>query len=216
MATPRRPLQDGEIRITHSHLTALGVAMVSSAALAFLLGIQVGRTGAGAADEAASLSFAPDALEQDELESMLREIELARSASPPATDAALSFPRALTGAADPNPTETADTEDGEATTEATPLADARPAMPPAAGGELPDDGWSVQIATTRDVITARARRDELIEGGWPAYVVSSFVDGKSWYRVRVGGFENAGEADRARLELASHRGQDDLVLTSAP
>lgn len=218
MATPRRPLQEGEIRITHSHLTALGVAMVSSAALAFLLGIQVGSTGAGASAEVTSLEFTPATLEQDELEAMLREVELARGASPPATDAALSFPRALTGALDPS----GGTANGDhspvedQSTAAFPLADARPAAPPPAGGEVPQDGWSVQVATTRDVSVARARRDELIEGGWPAYVVSSFVDGKSWYRVRVGGFDNAKEADIARTDLASQRGHDDLVLTSAP
>lgn len=216
MAAPRRPLQDGEIRITHSHLTALGVALVSSAALAFLLGIQVGRTGGGAASDVASLSFSPDTLEQDELESLLREVELARSASPPATDAALSFPRALTGASSPSATKATATDGDLSPTNATPLADARPDMPPAAGGALPNDGWSVQVATTRDVVIAGTRRDELIEDGWPAYVVSSFVDGKSWYRVRVGGFENAEEANRARMDLASQRGQDDLVLTSAP
>ena len=217
MATPRRPLQDGEIRITHSHLTALGVAMVSSAALAFLLGIQVGRTGVGVTAESTALRFTPKTMEQDELEAMLREVELARGASPPATDAALSFPRALTGAADPSgSTTSADSTDPDQSTAAIPLADIRPAAPPPAGGEIPKDGWSVQVATTRDVVTARARRDELIEGGWPAYVVSSFVDGKSWYRVRVGGFDNADEADIARADLASQRGHDDLVLTSAP
>jgi len=216
MATPRRPLQDGEIRITHSHLTALGVAMASSAALAFLLGIQVGRTGAGVAAEAVASGFTPEALEQDELEAMLREVELARSPNPPATDAALSFTTALTAGEHPGtPKSDASDEAGDATV-AEPLADARPATPPPAGGQVPEDGWSVQVATTRDVAAARVRRDELIEGGWPAYVVSSFVDGQSWYRVRVGGFESADEANSARSELASQRGQDDLVLTSAP
>lgn len=217
MATPRRPLQEGEIRITHSHLTALGVAMVSSAALAFLLGIQVGHTGAG--DRVTTtVQFTPKALDQDALESMLREVELARAAAPPATDSALSFPQALTGAADPSASAASTTTgpDDSSSTDAIPLADSRPAVPPSAGGTVPQDGWSVQVATTRDVSTAQARRDELIEGGWPAYVVSSFVDGQSWYRVRVGGFHNADEADEARSELASQRGQDDLVLTSAP
>jgi len=215
MASSRRPLQDGELRITHSHLAALGVAMASSAALAFLLGMQVGSLGGVQVEVDASSPFTPDAVAEDRLESMLREVELARTAIAPSNESDLDFPKALTGAADTVIVDDAPEADGEAV-EAQPLADSRPPAPTPVGGDVPTSGWSVQVATTRNVEVARQRRDDLIEAGWPAYVVSSFVDGQSWYRVRVGGFADATEADTARAKLSLSLGHDGFALTGAP
>jgi cell division protein FtsN len=216
MANHRRPLQDGELRITHSHLAALGVAMVSSAALAFLLGMQVGKIGGVQVEVETLAPYTPDPIAEDRLEAMLREVELARAATAPANDADLRFPQALTGAADAAAIGAADAEAGDVSVEATPLADSRPEAPVPVGGEVPTSGWSVQVATTRDVSIARTRRDDLIEAGWSAYVVSSFVDGQSWYRVRVGGFDDPTAADKARAELSLSLGHDSFALTGAP
>lgn len=219
MVSNRRPLQDGELRITHSHLAALGVALAACTALGFLLGMQVGKLGGVEVEVDTEVPFTPDALAEDELESLLREVELARTTLAPSTDPDLSFPRALTGAADAGaaPLPAGDAApasvDGVASV---PLADARPPAPTSLGGPLPTTGWSVQVATTRDVQVARQRRDDLIDAGWPAYVVSSFVDGQSWYRVRVGGFEDASEANVARAKLSLSLGHDGFALTGAP
>ncbi|HCH66295.1 MAG: hypothetical protein CL927_02970 [Deltaproteobacteria bacterium] len=217
MANIRRPPQDGEIRITQSHLAALAVVFVSIASLTFLLGMQVGKLGGARVEVEGDGQYTPDPLAEDRLESMLREVELARAALAPANDSDLRFPEALTGASDVAPSVgTAQVEDGTNDVTAEPLADARPAAPAALDGEMPTIGWSVQISTTRDIQTARQHRDDLIESGWPAYVVSSFVDGQSWYRVRVGGFPDAAEADRARGTLSLSLGQDAFALTVAP
>jgi hypothetical protein len=218
MASSRRPLRDGEIRITQSHLAALGIATAAIAGMAFLLGMQVGKFGGVKVAVDTTGPFTPDVVAEDQLESILREVELARAATAPSTDSDLSFPRALTGASDASGL--AGAGDGSAgdsdTVNATPLADSRPPAPVPAGGKVPERGWSVQVATTRDVAVARERRDGLIEAGWPAYVVSSFVDGQSWYRVRVGGFADASEADVARAKLSLSLGHDGFALTGAP
>lgn len=218
MASSRRPPQDGEIRITQSHLAALSVVFVSIASLTFLLGMQVGKLGGVEVEVEARAPFTPAPLAEDRLEAMLREVELARAVLAPANDADLRFPEALTGAADVSPVAGAGDADGESsdTVTAQPLADARPAAPATPGGDVPTSGWSIQVSTTRNIETARRHRDDLIEAGWPAYVVSSFVDGQSWYRVRVGGFADAAEADRTRSELSLSLGQDALALTVAP
>jgi cell division septation protein DedD len=217
MASNRRPVQDGEIRITQSHLAALGVAMVSSAALAFLLGMQVGKLGGVQVEVKTTAPFTPSALSQDHLEAMLREVELARSATAPSTEADLSFPKPLTGASDLTAlAEGTGDKDASAEVDSQPLADSRPPAPVSLDGDVPTTGWSVQVATTREVEVARERRDELIEAGWPAYVVSSFVDGQSWYRIRVGGFADAAEADVARAKLSLLFGHDSFALTGAP
>ncbi len=217
MASPRRPPTDAEIRITQSHLAALGVAMAASAALSFLLGMQVGRLG-GVSSEAGDVAhFTPDPLAQDELEHMLREVELARTPTAPGVDSVLSFPRALTGAASAGDGIAVDNaEEPTIDTESAPLPETRPPPPPMGTAEVPEQGWSIQVATTRELTSAQTRRDELIEAGWPAYVVASFVDGQSWYRVRVGGFENADDAEKARGKLSIALGFDELALTSAP
>lgn len=215
MATTRPPLRHGEIRITHSHLAALGVATAATAALSFLLGLELGQLGAGATEAESTAAFTPAPLADDELESMLREVELARSALAPSAELPLSFPQALTGAADPSlPVEIAP-GDGTAS-ETEPLADAGPQPPPLPAVPAPHTGWSVQVATSPDLPTAEARRDQLIEDGYDAYVVSSFVDGQSWYRVRVGGFGDAGDAEEARAALSVRLGHDALALTVAP
>ena len=218
MANLRRPPQDGEIRITQSHLAALAVVFVSIASLTFLLGMQVGKLGGVRVEVEDSVPYTPDPLAEDRLESMLREVELARATLAPANDSDLRFPEALTGTSNVQlPASGASPDDAEADkVTAAPLADARPAAPTAADEALPTTGWSVQISTTRDIDTARQHRDNLIEAGWPAYVVSSFVDGQSWYRVRVGGFPDAAEADRARGKLSLSLGQDAFALTVAP
>ena len=218
MASSRRPLQDGEIRITQSHLAALSVVFVSIASLTFLLGMQVGKLGGVEVEATARAPFTPAPLAEDQLESMLREVELARAVLAPANDADLRFPEALTGASDVAPgavTDGADEGSSDPVT-AQPLADARPAAPTSLGGDVPTTGWSIQVSTMRDIETARRHRDGLIEAGWPAYVVSSFVDGQSWYRVRVGGFADAAEADRTRSALSLSLGQDEFALTVAP
>ncbi len=218
MANHRRPVQDGELRITQSHLAALGVVFVSIASLTFLLGMQVGKLGGVRVEVEDQGPFTPDPVAEDRLESMLREVELARAATGPANDADLRFPEALTGAATVTALHGSDTEDvaSRGAVETQPLADARPPAPLAVGGELPTTGWSVQVATTRDVSVAHQRRDDLIKAGWPAYVVSSYVDGQSWYRVRVGGFTDATHADHARAKLSLSLGHDALALTVAP
>jgi cell division septation protein DedD len=218
MANHRRPVQDGEIRITQSHLAALGVVFVSIASLTFLLGMQVGKLGGVRVEVEAQAPYTPDPIAEDRLESMLREVELARAATAPANDADLRFPEALTGAAAVASVAASDALDAGSSeaVEAQPLADARPPAPVAVDGAPPLTGWSVQVATTRDVSVARQRRDELIEAGWPAYVVSSYVDGQSWYRVRVGGFPDATHADHARAKLSLSLGHDAFALTVAP
>lgn len=211
-----------QIWITRSHLMALGVATSFIAVLAFLVGLQIGRSQAAAAEVASSgpLPLTPDATREEALEALLREVELARVAKGPSSDAlsaaALQFPDLLE---DPQPVFSVDqaSANGLAPVVVAPESDA-PSAPPASApqGQVPSGGWSIQIASYPTRAEADAALTSLRDQGHEAYRVAALVDGQTWYRVRVGGFASKSKAETARSALAQTLGADDLILAAAP
>lgn len=215
MSDLARAADSRQIWLTRSHLVALGVSTVFIAALAFTVGLQVGRSQTEPAPQAEVERFLPGAEDQDALEALLREVEAAQVAAP-ANAEELSFPTALPS--------------GEGAGLALPDAEPTPASAhvgapagdPIAGpadvpGDVPTSGWSVQVAAYETAGEADARIQALIDAGHDqAYRVVARIDGVDWHRVRIGGFRTQAAADEARLALETELGTADLMVAAAP
>lgn len=214
---PRRA--DRQIWITRSHLMALGVANLCVAALAFLVGIQVGRRGAEepSLSAAATATFLPDPTQEDALEALLREVEYAQSAITPSGQAVsnekadhMVFPEVLTGevaiqAVTPTEPPTPEAVSVEPRPETAPEGD----VPAVAG-------WSVQIASYPTLAEAEAKMNELSALKLQPFRVAALVNGVTWFRVRVGGYPDRKAAEAARGRLSAKLGASDLLVASAP
>jgi cell division septation protein DedD len=86
-------------------------------------------------------------------------------------------------------------------------ADDRPAeagkKSPAIEGEAKQSGkpWTVQVNAFPDEKTAKTWVDRLKDKGYNAYLSESRVQGRLWYRVRVGRFESREEAEKTQESL---------------
>jgi cell division septation protein DedD len=77
---------------------------------------------------------------------------------------------------------------------------------PASHGADRDKPWSVQVAASveKDVATMMAQR--LSAKGNEVYLVATEVNGKTWYRVRVGRLTARADAEQLRQELGTNEG----------
>lgn len=213
MTDGARSRSDRQIWITRGHLAALAVTTASIALLTFLVGVQVGQRAAPeVAAPAPSTGVLPDAPAQASLELLLREVELAQASVDPTgqPQVALSFPRVLGDGATAAPAPAARPL---ATVSVAPRAGEAPKAPTS---RPPVDGWSVQVASHPTRADADAQLSQLHEQGFAAYRVAALVDGQTWYRVRIGGYETRVEAAKARLLLSRQLKAPDLVLAESP
>jgi len=70
----------------------------------------------------------------------------------------------------------------------------------AASRNVDRDGYAIQIASLSDPESAATVRDRFLAKGYPAYVRKADVNGKTWYRVRIGSYPSR---DKARKDLKS-------------
>ena len=202
-----------QIWITKGHLAALGVTTFFIAVLAFLVGLQVGKktSGSDAAGALASASTAPlvpNAEDEQALEALLREVEYAQATLAPSGElvtqpagmpsdlntedpSSLQFPEALPQDAAPLRTESSAVEtSGTRVTPGDEHPIAQPTPNPHGSPAAPTSGWAVQIAAYPHASEADGKVAALLEEGIQAYRVAALVDGKTWYRVRVGGYDS--------------------------
>ena len=202
------------MQLTRSHLGALAVMTIAIAVLAFFLGFRLGRSTAPPVTvDGGPVPLVPDAAGQKDLEALLREVEDARE------EAGFAFPEALTGDGEEvvGPEDAVVSNDGPVQIDA-PEDDA-PEAPEseAITGEVPTDGWSVQISSHADPAEAEARVEALKESKLRAYRVAALVDGETWYRVRVGAYPTQEKASEAALTLRETLGGDaELIVSKAP
>ena len=62
------------------------------------------------------------------------------------------------------------------------------------------EGYAIQIASLSDPESAATVRDRFLAKGYPAYVRAADVNGKTWYRVRIGSYPSK---EKARKDLNS-------------
>jgi cell division septation protein DedD len=80
---------------------------------------------------------------------------------------------------------------------------------PAAGKPRPDEAdakesrrpWTVQVNAFPDEKSAKTWVDRLRDKGYNAYLSESRIQGRVWYRVRVGRFESRDEAEKTQESL---------------
>lgn len=210
-----------QIWITKGHLAALAVASFFIALLAFLVGVQVGRSGAEVRSEAvASAPSLPDASQEDALEALLREVEYARGAVAPdgtlkTPEAELTFPEALGAQIRPEPPAPEEAE-VPVVAEVGPPLDGAPVPPAPTDDVVPSTGWAVQVASYPTAEEAEFSVEAFRTEGLAAYRVGALVDGRTWYRVRIGGFDTRAAAEDARERLVDRLGDPALMVAAAP
>jgi septal ring-binding cell division protein DamX len=65
-------------------------------------------------------------------------------------------------------------------------------------------GYTVQVVSIQNMEAADKMVRELTEMGYAAYAVRTVLDGKTWYRLRIGFFKTRAEARRILDELRAH------------
>lgn len=178
-------------------------------ALAFVLGLMVGRHGArgqppqtGSEQPRKSQPLSRRALSETEGE------------RPPAIQDKLTFYRTLTAPLGPSPP--------PSRPEPKPAGEARDrakaeAPPPLAGGPAapaPAERYTVQVGAYRDRSPAEALERGLRAGGFEAYVAAvNGSEGEATYKVRVGSFASRTEALGLALRLRRERALAPFVTT---
>ena len=214
----------GQISITKSHLGAMLAMTAGIAAIAFFVGVDVGRN-QGSPSEAPRMTLLPDAASDDALEALLREVEAAQhaatanAAQPPdgfravLADARAAEPPPLPEAA---PTEAPVEEAAPVDAPVTSIPAPEAPSPEGGGIVRPMDGWAVQIASYHTLEEAEAKVKELEAAGYPAYEVTALVKGVTWYRVRISGYLSQEVAYEAIPTLEQALGTHGLVVAKAP
>ncbi|MBN1336631.1 MAG: SPOR domain-containing protein [Deltaproteobacteria bacterium] len=203
-----------EIWITRGHLWALGATTVFIGILAFFVGLLLGRGDSAPEPEVQTASLLPPDVENDTLDELLARVEEAsrergrgepltfQGTLPAGTTAPLPEP-----GAEPGP-------EGVVVPPARQSPEPPDAEPEA--GEVPQDGWAVQVGSYSSASEADQRIADLSDRGVAAYRVSALVGGSTWHRVRVGGFDSREAADAARARVAVESGSDEAIVVKAP
>jgi cell division protein FtsN len=74
--------------------------------------------------------------------------------------------------------------------------------------------WTVQVTSSPDRATAGVWRERLTNKGYEAFIVESEINGRIWYRVRVGSFATGQEAESARQTLEANEGFSDAFVVA--
>ena len=209
--------------ITTPQLAALGVISLSLAALAFFLGLMVGRSQfAGAAEPASaaemSAGLITNDIESDSITELLARVEQAAEKHQDAPS--LAFPEALVeeeleprlpeALPEPEPEPfVVEADQGANPQEPEPPQSSEPSTPQA----LPATGWAVQVASYPNSEEAHRHLERLKSDGHKAYLISALVKGQTWYRVRVGPYETKEGARSAQGALSELLGRADLLVT---
>ena len=72
---------------------------------------------------------------------------------------------------------------------------------PKASGPATEGEFAVQVASYPESAEAKAQAADLEKKGFPAYPVEATIKGKNWYRVMVGSFRTAKDAEAYRAKL---------------
>jgi cell division septation protein DedD len=206
--------------ITTPQLAALGIISLSLAALAFFLGLMVGRGQApsdpqGGAIAQASIGLISAEMEEDSITELLARVEQAAAEHAP-----LEFPQALTEDTPQLRLPVALPEEEEPIAVLAADESAQPDAPtPAPVVEEavpapPKKGWVVQVASFPRPEQAEERwRAVRAAGHSNTFLVHALVKGQTWYRVRIGPYESERAANKAKAELSQSLGQQDLLVT---
>lgn len=105
---------------------------------------------------------------------------------------------------------------------APPVGDQTASLPPARNSsyirQAPNreslKAWTVQVQSSPDKSVAELWVDRLKSKGYEAFTVAADIKGQTWYRVRVGPFDDRQKAESLRQILQSQEGFRDAYLTN--
>jgi cell division protein FtsN len=82
-----------------------------------------------------------------------------------------------------------------------------PSQPAAAPAKdpSPPGRFTIQVASLKEARWAEEMVAKLVKKGYPAYSIRTVVSGKTWYRVRIGGFQERREADNLISQLKKEK-----------
>jgi len=231
-----QPVGTKQFWITKPQLMALGVISLSLAALAFFLGLMVGRGQAAGVERIQTAGQVPggvysEEIRDDTLQEMFYHIEKAAQEKAAKTGAVsnkvgLEFHEALLD--DDVNVVVPQAESGKQELEAVVVAaDSPPNVVPSAPKkdlskknvvkrpEAMMVGWAVQVSSFPESKKSLANKEAASLGsrGHSAFVVHAIVRGQSWYRVRIGPYPTQEAASAARKALSMSLGKNDLLVT---
>jgi cell division septation protein DedD len=212
MYAPPRVRGEDSIWLTRAQLTALGIMSISTAILAFFIGLELGqRKVPEPVVITQEIGLIPAEVESDALVELLEKVEQAAAKAAPEAGV-LSFPTALTeptvSVALPAPPAPGEGEEllvapGEAA-----AAPPREEIPSA-----PSAGYALQIATVESAEEATALVEGAVTAGLKAFSVAALDGGKTQWHVRVGPYADEKEANKAKAGVLITLGLAEATLT---
>ena len=217
----KRIQQDQQYWLSRGQLTALAVTTLSVAVLGFFVGLMVGRRAEPAPVVELTARLVEPEVEQDALMDLLARVEQAAARQTPQAEAApLSYPERLVAEeveppeAEPEPEPEPEPVLVEPASEM--LAEVPPEEPEPAEDEKvftpTTEGWSVQVAAYTSAGEADERVAILRAQDLDAWRAEALVKGRTWYRVRVGSYEDRDTAQESARDLSKTLGTDDLMV----
>lgn len=182
--------ENGIVWLTPNHIMALSVLIIVIGVLAFFVGLFAGRKGIEQAIVQKEPTFIPVENEEDALEDLLARLEAASlskttTSSSILREETLSFPEVLKG----EPGKIFENKENLTITKVSAHKDAPKTPMISEGGKVPKGGWAIQVASLDTQSLAEEKLIELQEQGYSdAYWIAVMVNGKTMYRVRIGGF----------------------------
>lgn len=214
MYAPPRVRGEDSIWLSRAQLTALGIMSISTAILAFFIGLELGqRKVPEPVVITQDIGLIPAEVESDALVELLAKVEQAAAKTATTTEAGvLSFPTALTEAevsvllpSPPAP--------GEGEELLVAAGDAADAPPSDQIGSVPGPGYALQIATVESAEEAKAKVEAATTAGLKAFSVAALDEGVTRWHVRVGPYGDEKEANKAKAGVLITLGLAEATLT---
>lgn len=204
-----------EIQLNNRHLVAGFLAAVVLGVAVFGLGVMVGREHASTVPDSgwvedgltAEADEADPGVEGDEGDEM--DLGFYDTVEQPAEQPAEQ-------AGEPDPVSgSSGSEDVESDAGGEPAAaetsQTRPDLPP--HDPAAAQGWIVQVKSTPDRASADALQEALARDGFPAFVITAEVEGRTYFRVRVGRYRDEADATKVAGLLARRDDVDQTWVT---
>lgn len=186
-----------DLRISYSHLWAMGAGTLLLVGISFGLGFSLahGPESSHAAEPAPLVPGDDDG----RLVELLARVEA--SSRPHGGVEDLTFPDALTGQVAQGPVAPMEGTD-VATDPPTPVepGPATPTLPE--GDAAPSGAFTLEVGRFTEAVAAESARDRLREAGLPAWMSVALIEGKPEMRVAIGGYADAETAATALAEIA--------------
>lgn len=214
MYAPPRVRGEDSIWLSRAQLTALGIMSISTAILAFFIGLELGqRKVPDPVVITQDVGLIPAEVESDALVELLAKVEQAAAKTATTTEAGvLSFPTALTEdevsvllPAPPAP--------GEGEELLVAAGEAASAPPSETIGGVPGSGYALQIATVESAEEAKAKVEAVTTAGLKGFSVAALDAGVTRWHVRVGPYADEKEANKAKAGVLITLGLAEATLT---